>query len=103
MEVLGGLCALFGVEPEIVWNHLLKPHPIRILYSICFWRGEHGHSLRTLGVTVDEWVIQDLCHSHTACPSASKNRPLQYANASAFVPKNTVENPFCTFQMSRLL
>ena len=77
MEVLGGLCALFGVESEIVWDHFFKPQLAPGSDCIAIGCGDHCHFLRTLGIAVDEWVIHDFRHGHTARPSASKNRPLQ--------------------------
>lgn len=53
---------ILGAKPEVVRNHLLKPHSALTLDCVAIERGNHCHFLCTLDVTVDEWVISDLSH-----------------------------------------
>lgn len=58
--------AFLGVEPEVMRYHLFDPHSALRLDCVAIERGDHCHFLRTLDVTVDEWVVMDsghgLCH-----------------------------------------
>jgi len=61
IEVVSGI-AVLAVEPEVVRNHLLKPHLALCLDCVAVGRGYHCHLLRTIGITVDEWVVTDFGH-----------------------------------------
>ena len=54
-----GICGtvFLGMEPEMVRDHLLKPHLAPGFDCISIGCGDHCHFLRTLGIAVDEWVI----------------------------------------------
>ena len=54
--------AVPDAEPEVVRDHLLKPHFALRLDCGLIGYGDHRHLLRTLGVAVDEWVILDFRH-----------------------------------------
>ena len=61
-EGIGGTIAVLTTEPEIVWNHLLQPHTGLRSDCVLMGCGDHGCFLCPLGITVDEWVIQDFGH-----------------------------------------
>ncbi len=53
---------ILGAKPEVVRYHLFDPHSALCLDCVAVERGDHCHLLRTLNVTVDEWVVTDLGH-----------------------------------------
>ena len=68
--------AVLGVEPEVVRDHLLKPHPAPGFGCVTVGRGDHCHFLFTLGIAVDEWVVADLDHVlHCLSVSVQKTAP----------------------------
>ena len=62
MEGIGGKIAVLTAEPEIVGNHLLQPHTGLRSDCVLMGCGDHGCFLCPLGITVDEWLIQDFGH-----------------------------------------
>lgn len=68
--------AVFAVEPEVVRDHLFKPHLALCLDCGTVGRGDHCHFLRTLGIAVNEWVIADVQHGlHRLSVSVQKTSP----------------------------
>ena len=57
-----GTMSVLGVEPEVVRDHLFKPHLALCLDCGTVGCGDHCHFLRTLGIAVNEWVILDIRH-----------------------------------------
>ena len=62
MVGIGGMISVLTAEPEIVGNHLLQPHTGLRSDCALMGRWDHGCFLCPLGITVDEWVIQDFGH-----------------------------------------
>jgi hypothetical protein len=54
--------AVPDAEPEVVRDHLLKPHTAPALDCVAVGGGDHSHLLRPFSVAVDEWVVTDLVH-----------------------------------------
>ena len=68
--------AVFGVEPEVVRDHFLKPHLALRLDCAAVECRDHCHLFRTFGIAVDEWVVADLGHGlHRLSVSVQKSAP----------------------------
>ena len=73
-KVVVGELPPVAAEPEVVGDHFLQPQTALRHDGVVVQRGEHGHFLCTLGVTVDEGIIADLGHgSHR--PSIKIQKP----------------------------